>query len=530
MTVAVSAATADRELIELHAHRWRNNNLVARLWNKDPTVWADPPTAEIADRLGWLDAPIDSKTMLPSIMDIAAEAESLGITTIVLCGMGGSSLAPEVFSETLPGTGPAPRLRVIDSTHPRSVQAVADNTDPRTTWYIVASKSGTTLETLSLFRFFWKIASTVIDDPGSHFIAITDAGSQLESLASERGFRATFLADRSVGGRYSALTTFGLVPAGLIGADVERLLVSAERGVKACSEVVLLEENPGFVLGVAMAGRVLEGRNKAHFLNSEPLGSVGVWIEQLIAESTGKLGTGIVPVNGGHILDGSPDAVVISIGSNPSPLGDVTVTLENAYDVGELMFIFEFATAVAGEILKVNPFDQPDVESAKDLTRVAMGDLSTRRTAHAGSDDTEEWLDTLDSMGSRDTISYIAIQAYLDASDTTTVLLDDLARELSIRFGVYVTVGVGPRFLHSTGQLHKGGPLGGMFLQFVDTPDLVVDVPEADFTFNDLISAQSIGDRAALTAAGRSVHTLQLGEDTETRLRSMIDQTRSVHP
>lgn len=524
MTVVVSTHAADHDLIDNHAARWRASNIVQRLWRKDPTVWADPPVGEIANRLGWLDAPFESANLTAPIAQLAAQAVSDNISNIVLIGMGGSSLAPEVLANTLDTATSPPRLVVIDSTHPLAIENVATTTDPDSTWYLIASKSGGTVETLSLFRFFWRQVSAALNNPGRHFIAITDKNSGLASLAAERGFREIFLANPDVGGRYSALTAFGLVPTGLTGGDLGKLLAAAQRGAGACGPDVRLEENPGFTLGVVMAGHALKGTDKTQFLATGPTRTIGVWIEQLIAESTGKNGVGIVPIDGGSLLPGSSHATVVTIGSDGNTTSDVAITIDDPHDIAELMFIFEFATAVAGEILDVNPFDQPDVESAKNLTRVAMEAGTPAGSTTSAEIGNRDWVGGIDSRAEAGTISYIAVQAYLHDSEPNRILLTELADALSERLGVYVTLGIGPRFLHSTGQLHKGGPPGGVYLQITDDTGEGLAIPESDYSFNELIAAQSIGDRTALELADRTVITVALGSDSAGGLLLMIEQ------
>lgn len=524
MTLAFSFPSGSLAEIEEHVTRWRANNTVARIWNKDPTVWADPPVPEIADRLGWLDAPSTSRELVEPISRLHATAVSNGITDIVLCGMGGSSLAPEVYATTLPPAEGSPRLTVMDSTHPDAVRAVSGATEPETTWYVIASKSGGTVETMSLYRFFWQQASPTLTDVGKHFIAITDPGTSLEDLAAERGFRATVLADPEVGGRYSALTAFGLVPAGLIGADVAALLDTAGGIAKLCGPDTRLEENPGFRIGALLAERARSGRDKAQFVASTPTEAVGIWIEQLIAESTGKHGVGIIPIDGGPLLDGSPASTIVGIGATPPDDADIRITVEHPHDLAAVMFVLEFATATAGEILGINPFDQPDVQLAKQLASRAMqGELESSGVAPTDVADSP-WVESLSDALETLTPSYIAIQAYIPQTPDNTSRLDVLRRKLSEAAGVYATIGFGPRFLHSTGQIHKGGPPGGIYLQIIDDTGGTLDVPGAGYTFNELIAGQARGDRAALADRDRTVIAVDLGRDRLSGLDSMVER------
>lgn len=490
---------------------WESEGLMARLWEKDPTVWFDPPRPEIGNRLGWLDLPTTSIALVDQIDELALAARDGGITDLVLCGMGGSSLAPEVFAATVPTADGAPALTVIDSTHPGAVQAVAEATNPSTTWYLVSSKSGGTLETMSLFRFFWASAVEELDDPGAHFIAVTDPGSSLEALAAERGFRATVLADPNVGGRYSALSAFGLVPAGIIGADVRRLLASAGAAAAACGPAIPVAQNPAFALGALLGESALGGTTVAYFSATAPVERLPIWAEQLIAESTGKEGKGIIPVDGGAI-PASGSAVVIAVGAALDPDADVSIVLDDPHAIAGAMFVLELATAVAGQVLGIQPFDQPDVQLAKTLAHDAMaGNLPAASVPllDAASDDAVRSFAESISEGA----VYASIHAYVPATSETNESLETLARVITEATGLFTTIGYGPRFLHSTGQLHKGGPATGVFLQIVDSPSVGLHVPESDFTFDELVAGQAQGDLAALVSRDRPVTAVSVEGD-----------------
>jgi transaldolase/glucose-6-phosphate isomerase len=526
MTLHFSMPSDASSVTALYADEWTSADVLERFWSKDPTVWADPPIPETSDRLGWLDAPTTSRSLIGTIDALHTQAVSEGITDIVLCGMGGSSLAPEVFAATLPGNIDSPALTVIDSTHPRAVDAVARATDPETTWYIVASKSGGTIETMSLFRYFWMRADELLEDPGSHFIAITDPGTSLGVLAADRGFRSTVLADPNIGGRYSALTAFGLVPAGLIGADIAALLDSADRAASLCRPGAPLAKNPGFTLGALLAERARQGTDKAQFVGSRPATTIGIWTEQLIAESTGKEGKGIVPIDGGPALPDATDATVVAVGGTSGPEADIAVRFDDPYDIAGAMFILEFATAVAGRCLGINPFDQPDVQLAKKLATAAMkGDLGPDKAPPIPLGDLE-WIDDLMESLRNSPPSYVSVQAYVPRTPETAMLLDDLRQTLTAASNAYVTIGFGPRFLHSTGQLHKGGPEGGVYLQIIDDTGEAMEIPGTDSTFNELIAAQAMGDRAALVDRGRSVTAVILGTDTNSGLSMITERIR----
>jgi len=526
MTFDISMPSDASGIAAAHAEEWAAANVLERFWSKDPTVWADPEIPETSDRLGWLDAPTSSRSLIGTVASLHAQAISEGITDIVLCGMGGSSLAPEVFAATLPKDGNSPVLTVIDSTHPRAVAAVGSATDPVTTWYIIASKSGGTIETMSLFRYFWMRADEVLDDPGCHFVAITDPGTSLGSLAADRGFRSTIHADPDVGGRYSALTAFGLVPTGLIGGDIAGLLDSADRAASSCGPGTPLSENPGFTLGALLAERARQGTDKAQFVGSPPATTIGIWTEQLIAESTGKEGKGIVPIDGGPTPTGATDATVVAVGSASSREADIAIQFDDPHDIGGAMFVLEFATAVAGRCLGINPFDQPDVQLAKKLASAAMeGGLGPDKSPPVPVDD-QQWVgDLMESPYARQA-SYVSVQAYVPQTSETTALLNDLRLALTDAFNAFVTIGFGPRFLHSTGQLHKGGPGNGVYLQIVDDTGEALEIPGTDSTFNELIAAQAMGDRAALVDRDRSVTAVDLGTDTIRGLAMITERIR----
>lgn len=501
--------------IPAQAERWDRDRLIDRLWACDPSVWSSEPVPEIADRLGWLTLPATSRSLVPLINELHTAAVTAGITHIVLLGMGGSSLAPEVFASSLPSTDEDPVLVVLDSTHPDAVARVEATTDPRTTWYVVASKSGTTLETMSFFHWFWAVANAGLEEPGDHFIAITDPGTPLDVIASQRSFRATISADPTVGGRYSALTAFGLVPAGLTGANLTALLDSAADAASLCNPNIALDENPAFQLGALLGTQALAGNNKAHIVANGPVGAIPIWTEQLIAESTGKDGKGIVPVDGGPFPSNATDGIVVGIGEEPIEEADFMITPTDTADIAGVMFILELATAIAGEILEIHPFNQPDVQIAKKLAASAMAGELEKPAIPPIAASSEGLIEALGALFAQSDPSYVSIQAYLAPTSSTRASIDSIRASIDGAANVYTTAGYGPRFLHSTGQVHKGGPSGGLFLQLVDTPSVVFHIPESGFTFNELIAAQAEGDLAALESNGRSALSVDLGEDTE---------------
>ena len=511
---------------------WQNEDVPCRIWRRDPTVWADSDTPEITNRLGWLYLPEMMQEEIERIEAFAADVAP-AFDDVVVLGMGGSSLAPDVFGTVFDSTDGYPDLQILDSTHPAAVQALEDELDLANTLFVVASKSGTTTETLSFFNYFWNRLAEQTDAPGDHFVATTDPGTPLVDLAEDRGFRRVFKATPDVGGRYSALTPFGLVPAALMGLDLSTLLDRAWSASEASAFCVEAPNNAGLELGATLGTLANAGRDKVTFVTSESLDAFPAWHEQLIAESTGKDDTGIVPVDGEALAD--PDAygddrvfVYFELAADESD--DTTAAVEaladaghptlhfrlnDRYDLAREMYRWEMGVAAAGALLDIHPFNQPNVEAAKRLAREAMegdgaGDGTTRTIT---ADDTgaldqavNDWLDAGDDT------SYVAVQAYLSPTDTHEQALRTLQQTIRDETGLATTLGYGPRFLHSTGQLHKGGPPNGLFLQLVDTPDEDVPVPETDYTFGELITAQATGDYQALQDADRTVLRVRVDE------------------
>ena len=527
------------ETVQSTLLEWDKQGISRRIWEKDHTVWLPDPT-ELSNRLGWLDLPETAVDLVEGIQEFAAEVRAAAMRHVVLLGMGGSSLAPEVFGETFGGREGYPQLIVLDSTHPEAVRVVENAIEPANTLLVVSSKSGTTLETLSLYRTFWDRISRITSTPGSHFVAITDPGSTLDEMAIDRGFRRVFHAPPTVGGRNSSLCVFGLVPAALVGADVGGLLESARSMATASSAAVPTSENPSLQLGVTLAVLANAGIDKLTFVNSPTIASFPAWIEQLVAESIGKDGKGIVPVDGEAPKD--PDTYSrdrVFVGLSLAGDGDegipvrldalaaaghpvVHTPLQDKIDLGAEMFRWELATAAAGAVLGINPFNQPDVQLAKSLAKEAM---ASKGDAVAGPDedtvgvsDTPELAKAFADWARANPGDYLAVQAYVAPSEENEAKLQEIRTTLGGRLGLASTIGFGPRFLHSTGQLHKGGANNGLFLQLVDEPKEDIPVPETGFTFAELIKAQAIGDAKALTQRGRRVLRVNLGPDTVTGL------------
>src|SRR4051794_941419 len=491
--------------IAARVRRAAEEDVVRRAWRKDDTLWGPSGQAEVRDRLGWLTI---ADTMSEEPDDLPASARAVreeGTTDCVVLGMGGSSLAPEVFRRSFGNTGQGLRLHVLDSTDADAVRAVDSAIDPARTLFLVSSKSGGTIETLSAFHLFWERTG----GDGSRFVAITDPGTSLQDLARERGFRRVFCADAEIGGRYSALSYFGLVPAAMLGADVRALLESAQVAEQGCNPPSA-EDNSGLWLGCAIGELALAGRDKLTFVIDEPISSFGLWAEQLVAESLGKHGKGIVPVADEplgepdaygpdrmfvHLRDGdSGDDPLAALAAAGHPV--LTLRFDGADDLGRIMFFAEFATAIAGWVLEINPFDQPDVQAAKDKTKEVLGAGEPPAIEEASDD-------ALRALLSGGPPSYLTIQAFAAPGDDTDAAAAALRAAVRDRTHMTTTFGYGPRYLHSTGQLHKGGPPSGRFLQVVAEAAQDVEIPGDDLTFERLKRAQADGDLLVLREHGR---------------------------
>jgi transaldolase/glucose-6-phosphate isomerase len=493
--------------------------VIRRIWAHDPTVWKpDPDTPEIRDRLGWLTV---GKAMAQQAKSLTAFADEVRaeFRRVVLCGMGGSSLAPEVLWRTFGAKPEHPSLSVLDSTDPRAVLQAAEDADLARTLFIVSSKSGTTQESDSFFRHFWERTG----GRGPQFVAITDPGTPLERLAGERGFRRSFINPPDIGGRYSALSYFGLVPAALIGVDVAALLHWAHRMAEACAACVPALENPAAWLGAILGEAALAGRNKATFVLSPGIASFGLWVEQLIAESTGKEGKGILPVADeplgpatvyGHdrvfvamTLAGGDDRATGTRLAELEEAGHpvVHLRLEDRLDLGQEFFRWEFATAVAGAVLGINPFDQPNVAESKANTRAVLAQRGAPPPAATAAE-----LEKI--FGGIRPGDCLALMADLPPTPEHDRRLAAIRLRLRDRLKVATTLGYGPRYLHSTGQLHKGGPPAGHFLQVTEPPGEDLPIPGESFTFGQLEAAQAAGDLQALRGRGRpAIRIDQLG-------------------
>jgi transaldolase/glucose-6-phosphate isomerase len=447
--------------------------LIEGIWERDATTWTGSGEAQW---LGWLDEPLHVQEGLGKIVRLAEDLQN-EVDDVVLCGMGGSSLAPEVLRRSFA----VDRFHVLDTTHPKAIRALEEKLDLERTLFVSSSKSGSTLETRSHTDYFWEKTRKRAE----LFCAVTDPGSELEHLARERGFRAVFAGEPSIGGRYSALSPFGIVPAVLMGVDASRLLERAREMREACRSG---EGNPGYELGSRLGTGWQEGRDKICI--GDARGDFGLWAEQLIAESTGKQGKGLVPAPG-ESPDG-PDRQV----AEPD--------LPDPYALGAEFFRWEFAIAVAGAYLEINPFDQPDVQAAKDKTNEV---LATGKEPELEPEGSIEELLAQAKEG-----DYACVQAFVEPTAENDRRIDGLVERLRRESGLVVTHGYGPRYQHSTGQLHKGGPNTGLFLQVVDDEGDELPIPGKPFGFRRLIRAQAAGDLETLKERGRRVARVGLEE------------------
>jgi transaldolase / glucose-6-phosphate isomerase len=484
--------------------RAAEEDVARRIWQRDGTLWAPAGTAEVTDRLGWLTIADKLLEEADALDAFVAECKADGLTDAVLLGMGGSSLAPEVFRLSYGDAGGL-RLHVLDSTEPLQIAAVEEAIDVEKALFIVSTKSGGTIETLSLFKHFHGLQGD-----GSHFVLVTDPGSSLLDLAEEHHFRRAFQNDPEIGGRYSALSYFGIVPAVLAGVDVRPILEGAQVAAQACSDFDAPEDNAGLWLGLALGELARAGRDKLTFVVDDPISSFGIWAEQLVAESTGKQGRGILPIADEPLLAAAaygPDRVFLHLRNTDAPdarhdehvaalaaAGHPTLTVQagGPDDLGRVFFLSEFATAVVGWVLEINPFDQPNVQQAKDATKKVLDE---------GSPALEDG-DLGALLGGLEPPGYLAIMGYLPYSGETEAAVARLREAAIDRHHVATTYGYGPRFLHSTGQFHKGGPAVGRFLQLVSDADADADIPGDEFDFRTLINAQADGDLTTLRDHG----------------------------
>jgi transaldolase/glucose-6-phosphate isomerase len=518
--------------VEARLDRWRSEATARRLLERDRTIWFEESVPELENRLGWLDLPFAEPPTLSDWVAFASNERAAGLSRVVVLGMGGSSLAPEVYQRTFGDREEF--VVVLDSTHPDAVSSLESELDFATTLFVVSSKSGSTIETRSLFEYFWSRVSAEIEAPGSRFVVITDEGSSLESLAHERQVHRLFHAPSDVGGRYSALTAFGLVPGALAGLDLEGLIARARGAAEMLRDEAAATDL--LRLGAILGELANSGRDKLTLWTSPSIAAFPSWLEQLVAESTGKEGRGILPVVGDSQTagEGSNDRVYVALlvegDGEESIWGElrrlsgqglptVSIRLSDPLDIGAEIFRWEVAVGLAGSVLGINPFSQPNVQLAKRLAKEAL-DSETEATGPlrampscamgpAASTRLEKWL------ASAAEIPYFSVQLYGPRTEASERALLRLQSVLSARTHRVTTVGFGPRFLHSTGQLHKGGPADARFLQIVVGWTRDLPIPGETVSFGELMRAQADGDAGALLASGQQVLRVELAEASE---------------
>lgn len=535
-----------RLLVSDYVRRYSQENIISRMLRFDPTIWTNDPAGKntVQTRLGWVALPEESQELIEDLYDFTDEALEDGFEKVLLLGMGGSSLAPETLSLIFGDYVDGLDLKILDSTVPGQVQATDDWVDYGKTLFIVASKSGTTTEPMSFYKYFVGQAEKKIGNSwANHFIAITDPGSHLAQLGAEKGFRAVFTANPNVGGRYSALTHFGLVPAAMMGIDLGQFLWSASDMANRCANTQDLAVNPGAVLGLLIGTAAKVGMDKLTFIADNPVQPLGAWLEQLIAESSGKEGKGIIPVADEPLkdprnysndrffihlrADGEHDDFVKALKKAGKPV--LVNDIPYVYDLGAEFYRWEFAIAIACSVIRVNAFDQPDVQDSKDRTKAKLhtyketGSLPESEVLlevagvkvygddFTGLSHCKSLADVISTFtGLAKNGDYIAINAYLPRNDINVARLTALRERILESTGKATTLGFGPRFLHSTGQLHKGGANNGVFLQITQEDASDLDIPGEEYTFSILAQAQAQGDLEALQSRNRRALRIHL--------------------
>jgi glucose-6-phosphate isomerase len=554
--------SAIREAVSRRLAALADGDVAARLWQRDSTLWKGGDEAHqaiVAESLGWLDVAGEVREHLDGLREFVDEVRDEGYRHAVLLGMGGSSLAAEVLFFALGLREGHLDLTVLDTTDPAAIAAVEDRVGLEHTLFIVASKSGGTTETAGLHAYFHERLHELVghDEAGRHFIAITDEGTSLEQTALDQGFRAVFINAPDIGGRYSALSFFGLVPAALFGADLAMLIDRSERMAGDCGPDREPADNQGLLFGATLGELGLSGRDKLTIVCSPPVGNFGSWIEQLVAESTGKEGTGLFPVDveplGPPEVYGDDRAFVyVRLAQGADPAQDeavdaleqagmpvVRLALDDVYDLGGQFLLWEVAVAVAGHVLGIDPFDQPNVQESKDNTRRVLADLQEHGevplpTRSGGApvaftlDDDGLEPALRDLLGRLAPPDYVALQAWVTPGNDAWIELQRMRELLRDRFRVATSEGFGPRFLHSTGQYHKGGPDTGVFLQLVAGGGAGLPVPGQAYDFARLKHAQALGDLQALVDHGRRVLRIEVGPDPVAGLRAFRELLERV--
>jgi glucose-6-phosphate isomerase len=556
--------------VEATLDEWQQGDKIRRLWARDASLWTG---SDEADWLGWLwITEVQLGTHLGRLQRFAEEVRAERYSDILLLGMGGSSLCPEVLKMTFGKTVGFPELHVLDSTDPAQVKTFEDRVDLERTLFIVASKSGTTLEPNIFMRYFFeRVRQRLgVEQAGLRFVAITDPDSKLEQIAGRSGFSHVFHGMPSIGGRYSALSNFGLVPAAAMGLDLKRLLERAAGMVRACSSETPVNENPGAILGTTLGLLAKNGRDKVTLVTSPGIWDLGAWLEQLVAESTGKEGVALIPVDGECLTEPDfygDDRVFVYLRLESKPDGDqdsavrrleeagqpvVRIDLSDTYDIGQEFFRWEFATAVAGAILGINPFNQPDVEASKVATRAL-----TSRYEETGSFPEESPIAEADGLklfadernaaelreaagdaslaailgahiGRIRSRDYVALLAYVEMNEPHVEQLQAIRHQVRDSRRVATCLGFGPRFLHSTGQAYKGGPDTGVFLQITCDDAADLPVPGRKYSFGVVKAAQAGGDFEVLAERGRRALRVHLGVDVLAGLKKLRELVGSA--
>jgi len=542
---------------------WQSSGKMQRLWQRDATLWTG---ADEANWLGWLDIVEEQLAHHVELRNLAKEIWSAGFKDVLLLGMGGSSLGPEVLRKTFGQAAGYPDLHVLDSTDPAQVKSLADKIDPARTLFIVSSKSGSTLEPNIFKQYFFDLTQKAVgpDKAGSHFMAITDPGSKMQKVAEGDRFRHIFFGRASIGGRYSALSHFGMVPAAVIGLDTKKFLDRAQEMVAACGPSSTVEQNPGAVLGIILGTAATHGRDKITIVTSSDISDLGAWLEQLIAESTGKLGKGIIPVDREalgapevygndrvfayihteHAAESQHESKLAAIEKAGHPV--VRISMADIYDLGAEFFRWEIATAIAGSILGINAFNQPDVEASKIVTKdltsqyekngslpaetpivkdsgIQLFTDEKNAAALAQATNGEKSLAAylkahLARIGTGD---YFALLGYVQMNDQHEKALQSIRHSVRDKKHVATCLGFGPRFLHSTGQAYKGGPNSGVFLQITCDDAVELPVPGQKYTFGVVKAAQARGDFQVLAERGRRALRVHLGTDVNAALSTL---------
>ena len=570
--VNAQSATLPADLdaaVKKNINDWRACGKVRRLWQRDASLWTNEDEAQW---LGWLAITDDQLANASKLKEFAADVRAAGFSDILLLGMGGSSLCPEVFSLTYAQTPGFPRLHILDSTDPAQIRSVEKKIDLAKTLFIVSSKSGSTLEP-NIYKqyFFERMRQTVGDKAGSHFIAITDPGSKMQQVAERDRFRHIFYGLPSIGGRYSALSNFGMVPAAAMGMDTDKFLGRTKEMVGACAAATPVEQNPGVFLGIIMGSAAKLGRDKITLIASPGIADLGAWLEQLIAESTGKLGKGIIPVDREALgapdvygsdrifayarLESAPDAAqdakVAALEKAGHPV--VRIAVSDIYNLGQEFFRWEIATAVAGSIIGINAFNQPDVEASKIETKKLTSECESKGSLPAETPvleqggfslftDEKNAADLAKAVGADRSLAnylrahlarlgagdYFAVLAYVEMNTEHEALLQTLRMSVRDRKKAATCLGFGPRFLHSTGQGYKGGPNSGVFLQITCDDAADLQVPQQKYTFGIVKAAQARGDFAVLAERNRRALRVHLGSDVKTGLNKLASLVSEV--